>query len=229
MSVDGSWLLPRSGSSWEQYRPNSLDRATCTLVPTHRPHYPVLRRLLSSLELFAQDRVPILLLFTTMDMTEVCGPIQSACQTVEGSTLDALTHLPAQSLSFRIDGSLRNKYASPNYFTQALKKILGVAASNCERVWVVDSDTLAFRSFSIRQLVSDFWARPTVFTQVRASHEPNQRAIAMLLRTSSAAAAKLARTVYRHADYWHYRTASVRAMIAHVERAWAIGPSLGGN
>ena len=51
-----------------------------------------------------------------------------------------------------------------SFFQQAVKKVLGVAHLRCRRVWVVDSESVPFRPFSMRAIFDEYWQDPVVYT-----------------------------------------------------------------
>ena len=113
----------------------------------------------------------------------------------------------------------RNHFAKWRIYTQGLKKIYGAAFSGCEKVWVVDAETFAFRPFDLRKLAEAYWRRPVVATIEKPRHYYTQLDIAALLRLDDKTRDALVENVYRAEDYWMYDSSSVRAMMKYVRRA----------
>ena len=115
------------------------------------------------------------------------------------------------------------------FWISALKKILGASVTTCTQTWVVDSESVAFRPFTFRGILDEYWRDPAVFTGSSVSYIPgfasSQRFArqGLLLNRSLAflglaAEGQLEWPTYRFADYWHFDARLMREMMAHVAR-----------
>ena len=80
-----------------------------------------------------------------LNASPVCGPTANANHSTRALRSSTSRHIRAP------------RFAPCQFYFVALKKILLVASSRCERVWLVDTESVPFRSFSFAQVFDDYW------------------------------------------------------------------------
>ena len=132
-----------------------------------------------------------------------------------------------------LNGRLASTFFHDGFFTSALKKLLGAGLTQCERSWVLDSESAPFRRFSFRRIFDDYWAQPVVYYIPGAADAFFPPREAYLLNASAAllglptprgwgdprSAHPSARGhVYRVCDYWLWDRRLVRAFMDRARR-----------
>ena len=123
-----------------------------------------------------------------------------------------------------------------SFFQQAVKKVLGVAHLRCRRVWVVDSESVPFRPFSMRAIFDEYWQDPVVYTATgstgleqltsRQEYLYNQ-SLALLgipqgtdWNTTTLHGGPESYPLYRHGDYWHWDAQLMRSAMTRAIRVF---------
>ena len=143
-----------------------------------------------------------------------------------------------------------------NVYVQALKKLLATALVGCTRAWILDSESVPFRSFSFQSIVDGYWADPVVFHNGPSSEAlqlafPVHRQIGFSWCRNTSKAFHLAEIQCRgalldsytsrllgqpavehpflHNDFWHWDAALTRAAMhqaARTQLELAIAPGV---
>jgi len=142
----------------------------CMLVPVYPPHFRHLQRLLRSVARFATDSAPIYVVFdtakdainfqeleATRDVTNLYKAIDFS--RVLGDFGENTSAIMPLGLDRRTSG--RACFDGVRSY-QALKKLMCAAslANQCEWVWVLDSESEAFDSFSFSRIFAEVRADP---------------------------------------------------------------------
>jgi hypothetical protein len=153
-------------------------RPNCLATSTHEPHYGLTARLLHEIRRFATDAIPTIVAFSDdleTSLPRFCSLFAPSCSGRHREFVD-LHRLLLADIAATGDGSeaavsraravAEQLQAGTNatrhnarlfleaghmFFFASLKKILLVAYTNCERVWLVDTESVPFRPFAFRE------------------------------------------------------------------------------
>jgi hypothetical protein len=145
-----------------------LRDSSCVLIPVHQPHFGYLRfRLFSSLALNTGIYPNHYIVFDDqLALQNFCKGFEDLCNHKNHHLLDLESLIGVEEYQFVNEYLFRpdapeffsdgSCIRSPNRIMQALKKFKGVESieSECESVWVSDSESFPFRPFPFTELLS---------------------------------------------------------------------------
>jgi hypothetical protein len=153
----------------------------CLLIPTYKPHFNFVKKLIRSIDKFCSDTIKIYIVVSSSDY-ESARAFQTLSSKVDVSLL-CFKEIMKSLLNIDID---EEKYlADRDKFTfQSIKKITSVyylVKLNYKYIYVVDSEGLYIRPFSFEKIIGDYTKNKRIFYNSRQRIDMEQSNISKQL------------------------------------------------
>jgi len=138
----------------------------CVVIPTYRPHFKHVEKLIQSMNIFSKDsNIDIYIIVTSNESSDIMITKYNNL-TIKILCLKDIIHFIFNS---NIDEHFNNHYGKFTY--QSLKKIFSVYyvinKLNYKNVYVLDSEGLFIRPFSLTEIINNYIKNPRIFYNSR--------------------------------------------------------------